>query len=94
MNKLEFWVLNSVSLILVMLLLGHFFFAQHNNRLGQGLSRDRAAINNARQLQGVLDQLAQRIAKGSDTDPKLKQILVKYGLKVTLEVDGKKKSYP
>jgi transcription elongation GreA/GreB family factor len=94
MNKLQFWGLNVVSLILALLLLSHFFFARHNNRLGQALERDRAAINKAQQLEGVLDQLAKRIAKGSDTDPKLKQILVKYGLNVTLEVDGKKKSYP
>ena len=94
MNKLQFWALNGVSLILAILLLGHFFFARHNNRLGHALDRDRAAINNARQLEGVLDQLAKRIAKGSDTDPNLKQILIKYGLNVTLEVDGKKKSYP
>lgn len=94
MNKLQFWALNVVSLVLAALLLGHFFFVRANNRLGQALDRDRAAINNARQLEGVLDQLAKRIAKGSDTDPTLKNILVKYGLNVTLEVDGKKKTYP
>jgi len=94
MNKLQFWVLNAASLVLAALLLGHFFFARANNRLGQSLDRDRNAINNARQLETVLDQLAKRIARGSDTDPKLKNILVKYGLNVTLEVDGKKKTYP
>jgi hypothetical protein len=94
MNKLKFWALNVVSLVLAALLLGHFFFVRANNRLGQALGRDGAAIDNARQLEGVLDQLAKRIAKGSDTDPKLKKILVKYGLNVTLEVDGKKKTYP
>ena len=94
MNKLQFWALNVVSLILAMLLLGHFFFVRRNNRLGQALERDRATITRAQQLEGVLDQLAKRIAKGSDIDPKLKQILVKYGLNVTLDVDGKKKSYP
>ena len=94
MNKLQFWALNVVSLLLAILLLCHFLFAQHNNRLGQALDRDRTAINNANRLEGVLDQLAKRIAKGSDTDPKLKIVLVKYGLNVTLEVDGKKKTYP
>ena len=94
MNKLQFWALNVVSLLLAMLLLGHSIFVRHNNRLGQALERDRAIITKAQQCEGVLDQLAKRVAKGSDTDPQLKQILVKYGLKVTLEVDGKKKSYP
>ena len=94
MNKLQFWALNVGSLVLAALLLGHFFFVRANNRLGQALDRDRNVINNARQLEPVLDQLAKRIAKGSDADPKLKNILVKYGLNVTLEVDGKKKTYP
>ena len=94
MNKLQFWVLNVASLVLAALLLGHFFFVRANNRLGQALDRERATISKARQLEAVLDQLAKRIAKGSDTDPKLKNVLVKYGLNVTLEVDGKKKAYP
>ena len=94
MNKLQFWVLNVVCLVLAALLLTHFFFSRQNNRLTESLNQERAYLNNARQLETVLDQLAKRIAKGSDTDPKLKNILVKYGMNVTLEVDGKKKTYP
>ena len=94
MNKLQFWALNVGSLLLTTLLLGHFFFVRSNSRLSQALENDRATINKGRQLEAVLDQLAKRIAKGSDTDPKLKNLLVKYGLNVTLEVDGKKKTYP
>ncbi len=94
MNKSQFWILNLASLVLAALLLGHFFFQRHNNRLGDALNRERAYINQAAQLEAVLDQLGKRIAKGSDTDPKLKNILVKYGMTVTLETDGKKKTYP
>lgn len=94
MNKLQFWILNVASLVLAAMLLGHFFFARHNNKLGAALSSEQAYINQARQLESVLDQLGKRIAKGSDTDPKLKTILVKYGMTVTLEVDGKQKTYP
>ena len=94
MNKLQFWTLNIASLLLVFLLLGHFFFDQRNNRLGQALERDRAAINNARQLQAVLDQLSKRISQGSDSDPRLKTILIKYGLNVTSESMGDKKTSP
>ncbi len=94
MNKLQFWTLNTAGLLLVTLLIGHFFFARHVNGLGEALGRDRALINSAQQLEPVLDNLAKRIAKGSDTDPTLKNILIKYGMNVTLEVDGKKKNYP
>jgi hypothetical protein len=94
MNKCQFWILNLVSLVLAAVLLSHFLFVRHNNQLGAALSREQAYINQARQLEGVLDQLGKRIAKGSDTDPKLKNVLIKYGMTVTLEADGKKKTYP
>ena len=94
MNKIQFWILNLTSLALVLLLVGHFVMVKRNNLLGEALDRDRTAINNARQIETVLDQLAKRIARGSETDPQLKSILIKYGLNVTLEVDGRKKSYP
>jgi hypothetical protein len=94
MNRFQSWMLNSAGLLLAVLLLGHFFFARHLNQLGEALGRDRALINNARQLEPVLDNLAKRIARGSDTDPKLRNILIKFGMNVTLDVDGKKKNYP
>ena len=94
MNRHQFWALNLASLVLAALLLGHFFFVQHSHQLGDALTRDQVYINNARQLEAVLDQLAKRIAKGSDNDPKLKIILLKYGMNVTLETNGKTKTYP
>jgi hypothetical protein len=94
MNKFQFWALNFLSFVLAALLLGHYVLARHNDRLSQAVTRDRAAANSARQIEPVLDQLAKRIASGSETDPRLKNILSKYGLNVTLETDGKKKTYP
>ena len=94
MNRHQFWALNLASLILAALLLGHYGFARRNSRLGEALAREQAYINNARQLETVLDQLAKRIAKSSDIDPKLKIVLLKYGMNVSLEIDKKKKPYP
>ena len=94
MNRLQFWTLNLSALLLAALLLGHFFFAQHNDTLGAALERDRAAVANARQVEVVLDQLAKRIAVASKTEPQLKTVLVKYGLNVTLETDGRKTTVP
>ena len=94
MNKLQFWILNATSLLLVTLLLGHFFTVQQNDRLKLQVVRNQATIENNRQSEIVLDQLAKRIARGSDIDPRLTNILVKHSLAVTLEVDGKKKNYP
>jgi hypothetical protein len=94
MNKIQFWTLNIASLLLILLLLGHFFLGQSNDRLGHALERDRAAINNARQLEVILDQLSRRIAQASDSDQRLKTILIKYGLNVTSEPVGAKKKHP
>ena len=94
MSKCKFWTLNIIGGILVLELIGHYFFARYNDRLGDAVMRDQAFINGSRQVEVTLDQLAKRIAKGSETDPQLNKLLVKYGLNVTLETDGKKKSYP
>ena len=94
MSKFKFWTLNVLSLVLVALLLGHHFFARQNDQLGDAVLRDQAFVNGSRQVEVTLDQLAKRIAKGSETDPQLKKLLTKHGLNVTLETDGTKKNYP
>jgi hypothetical protein len=98
MNRLQFLTLNLTSLVLVLLFAGHFYLAARNNRLSEELMREQTAaqanVNNARQVAGVLDQIARRMAVGSETDPRLTNILAKYGLKVTLDVNGQKKNYP
>ena len=38
--------------------------------------------------------IAKRIARDSDTNAALRNLLVKYDMHVTLEVDGKQKKYP
>jgi hypothetical protein len=94
MNKFQFWTLNVLNLVLVLLLLIHFSSVSRNNRLAQAVANDQVSINRAKQIAPVLDQLARRIAIGSETDPRLKNILVKHGLHVTVDVDGQKKNYP
>ena len=94
MSKTQFQLLNLTSVLLALLILAHFVFVKINTRSGEALERERALINNGRQIESVLDQLAKRIARGSDTDPQLKTILTQHNLKVTLEVEGKTKAYP
>jgi hypothetical protein len=94
MNKMEFRILNVISALLVIFMLGQFWFARSNNHLATELARDQAQISTGQQAWQALEQLKARIAKGSDTDPRLKEILLRHGLQVTLEVDGKKKTYP
>jgi len=94
MSRRQFWTLNLASAILVILLATHFLMSRRNGRLADEVNRQRAYINNANQVSGVLDRMAQRIALGSESDPRLRDLLIKYGLTVTLDVQGKKKSFP
>lgn len=94
MNRLQFWLLNLASAGLVLLLAGHFLLARRNNRIGEQLNREQTYIGRASQVSAVLDQMARRIALGSESDPRLRDVLIKYGLSVTLEAGGKKKTYP
>ena len=94
MSRFQFWTLNCAGAILVLLLLAHFVMARLNGRRTDELNLQRAYINNANQVSAVLDRMAQRIAQGSESDPRLRDLLIKYGLSVTLDVQGKKKTYP
>jgi hypothetical protein len=84
MTKNQFWLLNLVSAILIVLLFAHLFFSRANNSLGAQLNAQRAYVNNARQLQPVLENMAQRIATAGENDPKLKALLTKYDIRITL----------
>ncbi len=94
MNKTQYWTLNCLALILAGLLLGHYLFTQSNRRLAEATRRGQAQIVSSRQMEVTLDQMAQRVALGSETDPQLKDILLRYGLSVTLEKDGQTRTYP
>lgn len=89
MTKGQFWLLNAVSALLIVTLFLHLFLSRGNNKLGQQLNNQRAYINNARQLQPVLENLARRVAAGGETDPKLKALLTKYDIKVSLPPEPK-----
>jgi predicted Zn-dependent protease len=98
MTKAQFWILNTVSLVLVVLSIVQFVTnrtnAQMNNALNQQMNQQQPVINHGQQLEPILDQLAKRIARDSETNAALRELLIKHDLRVTLEVDGKKKNYP
>lgn len=75
MSRLEYRVLNATSALLVALLLAHFYMTWGTRRLGGELAQQRNAIANARQVEAVYQQLAQRIAQASEADPRLRALL-------------------
>lgn len=94
MTQRQFWIFNSISAILVALMITQFVLGSSNAKWNEELGRKQVIINNARQLEPVLDQLAKRIARDSETNAAFRTLLAKYDLHVTLEVDGKQKQYP
>jgi cytochrome c-type biogenesis protein CcmH/NrfG len=84
MTRLEYWTLSVVALALSLMLIGNYYLTVSNNSSNAQLARDQAAINNAEQLKPVLDQLTKRIAKGSENDPRLAEVLKRNGLQVIL----------
>jgi hypothetical protein len=94
MTKTQFWIFNLVCLALIALLIAQFIVNESNTKLTEEMNRQQSVIKNAQQLEPVLDQLAKRIAHDSETNAAFRDLLVKYDLHVTLEVDGKQKKYP
>lgn len=101
MNRFQFWTLNFLGFVLAILLLAHYFWGRSNEtvllaneQLNQTLAREQATISAAQQVESVLGLLAKRIARGSETDPQLRNILARHALNVTLETDGTKRNYP
>lgn len=94
MTRLQFWILNALGALFLALIAIQFGIVWKNTKLNDDLVRQQTTIANAGQLEPVLDSLGKRIARGSDVDPRLKTLMLKYGMRVALEVNGKTKNYP
>jgi len=94
MTKIHLYILNAVGFLLAALVLTNLWLVVSSQSLSVQFLQAQAAINNSRRAEQVLSQLSMRIARDSDRDPSLRALLRKHNLKVTLEVDGKKKDYP
>lgn len=94
MSKSQFIVLNVIAMVLAILILANLFLARENRQLSVQLAQNQALVNGGRQAEAILRQMTVRIARGSDLDPKLRELLLRHELKAILTVDGKKKEYP
>ena len=94
MTRHQFWLLNGVSALLIILLLAHSSLSRQNARLGAQINTERAYINNARQLQPFLENLARRINAAGESDIQLRALLTKYDIKVNPPPDAKAAEAP
>jgi hypothetical protein len=94
MNRTQFWILTVIAVLLSGVLWAQFWIVKNNNQLSAQVNRGQQIIAHGQQLGPALDQMAKRVAKASDNDPQFRSLLVKHGLNVTLDVEGKEKKYP
>ncbi len=94
MNKTDFSILLFLSVLIAALVGVNLWLNVSNNKLNNQLAQEQQAVNHAQQISPVLDNLAKRIAKGSDVDPRLREVLKKNELQVTLDNGGEPKKYP
>jgi hypothetical protein len=93
-NRIHLYILNGVALLLAALILTNLWLVTRSQSMALLLAQTQAAVGNSRRAEQILTQLSMRIARESDKDPALLELLKKHNLKVTLEVDGKTKAYP
>ncbi len=89
MTRSQALALNIVSALLIFLLFAHLAFSRSNSKLGNQLNAARAQVNNARQLQPVLENLVRRIAAGGEKDVQVKALLTKYDIKINAPGEAK-----
>ena len=94
MNRIQFIVLNVVGcacglLIVCDLVVGHF-----NGRLNQSVTATRNQFNQAQQVQNTAQNLVVRVAQAGQTDPALRELLLKHDFKVNLNTNNQTRPLP
>ncbi|MFQ3671586.1 MAG: hypothetical protein SNJ84_09030 [Verrucomicrobiia bacterium] len=82
MNAWQFWTLNALSGILVLLVVIQYFLSQDVGRLQQVVMGEQREVQQAQASEQVLRALALRVAQISESEPDLKNLLLKYNLRV------------
>jgi hypothetical protein len=84
MTRTQFWLLNVISAVLILILVAHVVLSRSNNKAAQQLTAQRTYINNARQVQPALENLVRRINAAGQNDVQIKALLAKYDIKVNV----------
>ena len=94
MTKRQYLILLGASLTLVILTGVNGYLQFHDQKLNNVAQRLQNYIIQSRQIDTPLQNLVTRMATDSEKEPRLKDILVKRGVKATLNVDGQERQYP
>lgn len=87
-------LLNTLAWTTAVLILATVGFSFWNQSYAVKVAQSQGSIANGQKAAEILKQLTIRVAQGSDVDPELRKLLIKYDLKASLMVDGKRRDYP
>lgn len=82
MKAWQFWTLNVLSGILVVLVVIQYFLSQDLARRQQVAMAEQREVQQAQAAEQVLRALALRVAQVAEKEPELKNLLSKYNLRV------------
>ena len=94
MSKTQYWTLNIVGGACALLMLANLVLARLNDRAAQGLNATQNDLNRAQQVQNTIQNLVVRIAQAGQTEPALRDLLVRQDLKVNLTEGTQSKATP
>ena len=94
MSKTQFYVLNVVGGICAFFLLANLLLTRSNESSGQTLGAVQTQLNRAQQVQTTAQNLLGRIARASQSEPALRDLLTRQDLKVNLSGEATTKAAP
>ena len=88
MNKAQFSALNIVGAVCGVLIIGDVVLGILNGRLNAQVAATQSQFNQAQQMQNTAQNLVLRIARDGQTDPALRELLVRHDFKVNLNTNN------
>lgn len=94
MKKSCFLTLSITAGLLCLILLASLFIQYSSMQLNKSIVQNETYLNQAGQKDAILKRLALRMAQDGQKDPDIRDIMVKNEIKVILNEDGKKITFP
>jgi len=83
MSKNQFWILNGLAVLLVMLLGLKMALALDNGARQAALAQGQTAIAQAQRTEPLMREISFRLAQASLREPQLADLLKQHGIRVT-----------
>ena len=94
MSRVQFIVLNVVGSACGLLIVCDLVLGQLNGRLNKSVAATRDQFGQAQQIQNTAQNLVMRVAQAGQTEPALRELLVKHDFKVNLNTNSQTRPSP